>query len=235
MLHPGTAWLSRLRPWLPSQCLICQRWPGASLCADCLARWAQPVHRCRLCALALPLPAQVCGQCLRQPPAQALCLAAVDYAYPWQQLLGDFKFRGHTALAWQLSELLRSHPEISALLQREPLLIPVPLSAQALRQRGYDQTALLARALAPRLVLHDAVERQASPLPQHQLTRSQRLRAMRGQFSMRAGALPRLAGQLVVVLDDVVTTGATISALAQCLRQAGAREVAAIVVARTPA
>lgn len=247
MTYPGPSWLSRLaglapvQPLqqslaglLPSQCLVCRRWPGHSLCADCLARWARPVHRCRLCAIALPLPAVVCGQCLRHPPALARCVAAVDYAWPWRSLLGEFKFQGNTALALSLARLLLRDAQVHSLLQPDVVLVSVPLSRERLRQRGFDQTALIARALAPRLLLPRGIERAHTLVEQHRLTRQQRLKALHDVFSVTAVARQRIEGRSVVLLDDVMTTGATLQALAGCMLRAGAVQVSAIAVARTP-
>lgn len=239
-------WLSRLRqPWdaalqaLPSQCAVCRRWPAERLCADCLARWAQASHRCLRCALHLPAPTPLCGACLRQPPALAACVAAVDYAYPWQQLIGDFKFRADIGLARSLGRLLAEHAPAQPLLQSCDALIPVPSSARRLRERGFDHTLLLARALSRQLPLSleirsHAVQRQHTDMPQHVLSRHQRLRQLRGVFQVPPAHAEAIKSQHLLLFDDVMTTGATLNALAGSLLQAGAASVSALVIARTP-
>lgn len=243
---PAT-WLSRrlalprralrgLADALPSQCAICRRWPARRLCPDCCARWAAARPRCRCCAMAMPAGVQVCGACLRHPDALASCLAAVDYAYPWRTVIGDFKFRGDIGLARSLAGLLRQSPQVCAQLAECDALLPMPLSPQRLRERGFHQTLLLARALSrqqPVTVLAQAVRRHHTSQPQHDLPRAQRLRQLRSAFEVAPGQQQRIEGRRLLLLDDVMTTGASLHALARCLRRAGAAEVSALVLART--
>ncbi len=222
---------------LPSQCAVCRRWPAHRLCHDCRARWAPALPRCRSCAIAVPSGVQVCGSCLRNPDALTACVAAVDYAYPWQAVIGDFKFRGDTGLAASLSALLLQSAAACAQLAACDALVPMPLSPQRLRERGFHQTLLLARALArhqPVTVLARAVERRHTDVPQHDLGRAQRLRQLRSAFHVVPAQRECIAGRRLLLLDDVMTTGASLHALARCLRRAGAAEVSALVLARTP-
>lgn len=243
-LHATWLWQLR-RQWdgvlraLPSQCALCRRWPGERLCADCRARWASTSHRCLRCALHLPAPTPLCGACLRQPPALAACVAAVDYAYPWQQLIGDYKFRADTGQARSLSLLLAEHAPAQQLLQRCDALIPMPCSARRLRERGFDHILLLARALTrlqpcSPMILSNTIKRQHTAMPQHSLGRQQRLRQLRGAFQVQAAHAESIKNQHLLLLDDVMTTGATLDALANCLLQTGAASVSALVIARTP-
>lgn len=235
-------WLSRLqRRWdatlqaLPSQCAICGRWPGQRLCADCRARWAQALPRCALCARQLPPHAPaVCGACLRHPPRLARCIAVLDYAYPWRQVIADFKFHADLGLARSLGALLAFHAAALQMLQECDALLPVPASPQRLRERGFDHTLLLARALRPPALWHRAVLRRHTAQAQHELPRAQRLRQLRHAFSVAPGWHERVAARKLVLLDDVMTTGATLDALAGCLLRAGAASVSALVLARTP-
>jgi len=163
-------------------------------------------------------------------------VAAVDYAWPWRAIIADFKFHGDFALARSLAALLLQVPQARALLAQCDALVPMPLSAPRLRARGFDQTLLLARALAaqvPIALLPHAVLRQHSAQAQHQLSRARRLRQLRAAFSVAAGQQARIAARSVLLLDDVMTTGASLYALADCLRQAGAAQVHALVLART--
>lgn len=235
-------WLSRLsRPWnavldaLPSQCAICRRWPAARFCADCLARWSQPVPRCSLCARHLEGGAAVCGACLKQPPRLKHCIAVLDYAYPWQNVIARYKFHGDTGLAHGLGRLIFSHPQVEQVLDGSDLLLPVPASDQRLRERGFDHTLLLARALHPPIpVWHRAVERRHTLQSQHELGRAQRLRHLQKAFAVAPDFSSRIRGRHVALLDDVMTTGATLDALAGCLLQSGAAGVSALVLCRTP-
>ncbi|WP_245587256.1 ComF family protein [Comamonas composti] len=193
--------------------------------------------RCSRCAQLLPAGTAVCGACLRHPPLLKHCVAAVDYAYPWRSLLTDFKFRGDTGLARCLAGLLLATPEARQLLAECDGLIPMPLSSQRLKERGFQQSLLLARPLARATgarLLSQAVLRLHTGQAQHDLPRAQRLRQLRGVFSVHHARASQIAGRKLLLLDDIMTTGASLHALADCLLRAGASQVSAMVVARTP-
>lgn len=235
-------WLSRLNQHcsaileaLPSQCAICRRWPGPRFCDDCLARWSQAASRCSLCARQLAGGARICGACLKQPPRLSHCIAGLDYAYPWQNVIARYKFRADTGLSRGLGRLLASHPSAQQMLNGCDALLPVPASDQRLRERGFDHTLLLARAMEPPIpIWHRAVERRHTPQPQHELGRAQRLRHLQKAFVITAGYKARICGKRIALLDDVMTTGATLDALADCLLKAGAADISALVLCRTP-
>ncbi|RGE43344.1 ComF family protein [Comamonas testosteroni] len=238
-------WLSRLRRqrplWpdtLPSQCAVCHRWPGPRICRDCRLRWAADSHRCQTCALPLPAMVSHCGACLAHPPRLAHCSAALDYAYPWQDLITRYKFQADLGLVRSLGRLMAEHPDIHHQLQQCDALLPIPASDERLRERGFDHTLLLAQSVTrqaggPTLLSH-VVQRQHIQLPQHSSSRAQRLRQLRSVFSVKAAQQSDIAGRKLLLLDDVMTTGATLDALAACLLSAGAASVSAIVLARTP-
>lgn len=195
----------------------------------------------------MPLPARparhgadairICGACLVKPPPLTHCLAALDYAYPWQTVIGDFKFRGDTGLARSLAALLLELPQVREQLEQCDLLLPMPLSPQRLRERGFHQTLVLARALAaqaPGKLRHQAVQRAHTAQAQHDLSRALRLRQLRTVFSVPPAQLAHVRDRKVLLIDDVMTTGASLHALATCLRRAGAAQVSALVLARTP-
>lgn len=224
-------------PW-PNQCAVCRaatRGTGRRLCEDCIARFAAPRWRCTRCALAMPDGVAVCGRCLREPPPWSRTVAACDYGHPWDGVLGDFKFRAALDLAPALAELL------ARALGPEPpsvdLLLPVPLAPPRLRERGYNQAALLAAALGRRLrrpVRDDLLLRIADTPHQLSLPRERRIANLRGAFAVEPLALAAVRDQRIALLDDVMTTGATLAEAARTLRDAGAAEVEAWVVARTP-
>ncbi|WP_159911255.1 ComF family protein [Pantoea sp. 18069] len=232
--------LAQVQQALPSQCGICGRWPSQRVCGDCTARWAGTQPRCRRCALPLPAGAAECGACLRAPPAFDAAWAAVDYGYPWSLLLAQLKFQQDPGAAYALAQLLARVPGVSAALASARWIVPVPLSDQRLRERGFNQAALLARALAGNCAplpqapdcAHLLVRARHTPA-QSGLQRDRRLRNLRGAFEVPAWQTARLAGQRVVLVDDIMTTGATLDAAAQALRRAGASHICAMVVART--
>ena len=92
-------WIKGMLDALPSQCLVCHRWPSQPFCEDCVSRFAQPHTRCQTCALPIPSGLWQCGACITNPPALDVCLAAVSYDSPWADLIVDFKFRQHPGRA----------------------------------------------------------------------------------------------------------------------------------------
>ncbi|HEY0660988.1 MAG TPA: double zinc ribbon domain-containing protein [Lysobacter sp.] len=242
---------SRLRFWLrldaarllwPSRCLACDA-PGLDsldLCAACAA--ALPWNRCACprCAIPLPAPAPACGACLQRDAALARrgrarplteVHAACVYAAPIDRLLPRFKFHHDLAAGRLLAQLMA---ETCALLPRPDALLPLPLHRARLRRRGYDQALELAKPLARVLelpLLDGALIRIRNTAPQSRLDATQRHRNLRGAFALRGGAaLPAH----VVLVDDVMTTGATLHAAATALRRAGVARVDAWVCARVP-
>jgi len=229
------ALLDRLSTALPSQCAVCHAWPAAPVCEACVARFAQPQPRCQTCALPVAAGIERCGACLRQPPPLDACLAAVPYAYPWDDLITRYKFGPAPGWSAALALLLRSAPWVEPALEAADLLLPMPLSAPRLRQRGFNQALELARRLAPHKTRTDWLLRPRDTPPQSALPRHERLRNVRGAFAVDPLRQPEVQGRRVVLLDDVMTSGASLFAAAQTLREAGAAHITGLVLARTEA
>jgi ComF family protein len=157
----------------------------------------------------------------------------VSYAYPWSGLVVDFKFHQHTGWARTLALLMRSAPWVEPALDRADLLIPMPLSRQRLRERGFNQTLELARALEPTKTAQDLLLRLRDTPPQSALPRKERLRSVQGVYAVEPLRASALKDRRVVLLDDVMTTGASLFAAAQVLREAGAAHITGLVFART--
>jgi len=224
-------------PWmsLPSLCAVCRAWDRRRVCGDCLARFAAPRPRCARCAVALPDGAEQCGDCLLEPPPFARTIAAVDYGFPWDRLVARLKFHAALDLADTLADLL--HGAVVRADARVDLLVPVPLSRERLRERGFNQAWELARRVARRLRIDanaGALLRVKDTAHQLSLPRDQRAGNARAAFAMEPRQLAALRGRTVAVVDDVMTTGTTLAEIARVLQRAGAREVHAWVVARTP-
>lgn len=237
-----TAGVRALPRHLPSQCAVCRAWPAEPLCNGCVTRFAQPVPRCRTCAIALPAqpppPADgtlQCGGCLSEPPPLDLCLAAVSYGYPWAGVLTQFKFQGQPGWAGSLATLLRSTPWVEPALDHADAVVALPLSPRRLRERGFNQSLLLARALAPGKTDAHLLLRLTDTPPQHALPRSERLRNLRGAFAVDPLRASEVAGKRLVLVDDVMTTGASLFTAAAALKAAGAAHVTGLVLARTEA
>lgn len=238
-------WLARLGRHLPGQCAVCHAWPSQPVCAPCLRRFSPPVQRCPGCALAwTPRPGEPlrCPDCIRQPLALDLCFAALDYAYPWADLLARMKFQQQTGWSAFFAERLAGQSIVAAVLaQLEPgdWLLPLPLSRERLAERGFNQAWELAKALHWRCrtagrARADLLVRVRHALPQSQLRRNQRLANVQAAFAVDPLQIAALAGRQVVLVDDVMTTGASLSAAAQALKAAGVRSVVGMVAARTP-
>lgn len=175
----------------------------------------------------------MCGACVKSLPNFDACIAAVDYAYPWADALAQFKFRGDPGWARALSTLMRSTPWMEPALEMADRVLPVPLSAERLRERGFNQSALLVTQLAgPKADLHTLLRLHANEA-QSSLPRAQRLRNLRGAFAIEPRHAAALRGQRVVLIDDVMTTGATLQAATQALREVGVAHVTTAVLART--
>ena len=223
------------KPWqMPGQCAICRGWGRERLCSACLRRYAPAQTRCFTCALLMPRSGlKRCGRCIQHPPPLDRTVAAWDYAFPWDGLVQRFKFQARTELSGALAERLgQAIGEADA-----DLLLPVPLSAQRLRERGYNQSLVLARSLARRLQVPcsgDLLLRVRETSQQAHLKLAERAANVRGAFAIEPLRLRELVGQRVAVVDDVMTSGATLFEIARVLSQAGAASVQAWVLARTP-
>ena len=185
--------------------------------------------------------AQRCGACLRQPPPLDAALAALPYAYPWSTLITRYKFGEQHGWAGFFAGLMLAAPGAQAALeglQPGDWLLPVPLSAQRLQSRGFNQAWELACALErqsgtraradARLLL-----RVRDTPPQSRLARAARLANVRGAFQVDPLRADSLHGRRVLLVDDVMTSGASLFAAAQALREAGAARITALVLART--
>lgn len=231
----------RAASW-PGTCQVCGRWPAQPVCQPCEVRFARTLRRCRCCAAVLTADTGICGACqtLRETAALHSCVAAVDYAFPWDSLIARFKFRNEPGWAGPFADLMLRHPPASELLHSCTVLVPVPVTPQRLAERGYNQAWELVKALQQRAeppapsALPDALVRVRETADQHRLPREQRLHNLRGVFAAHPRQVPRLARAHVLLVDDVTTTGATLQAAAQALLHAGVARVSALVLARTP-
>ena len=213
---------------LPQHCLLCSAAAHAHpLCENCYAGlpWL-PTTRCPQCAL--PTQAgNVCGACLSQPPRFDTVTAAFAYEWPLSTLIHHYKYAGNLALAGLLANALAARIATAV-----DLIVPMPLSPQRLRERGFNQALEVARIVGGvtgiTLAAHTC-RRVRDGAPQAALPWRERAKNIRGAFVCDAD----LSGKRVAVIDDVLTTGATLGELARNLRKAGALEVHGWVVART--
>ena len=211
-------------------CLLCGARSGVqSVCRACHAElpW-QRQPQCPQCALPTP-GGEVCGACLKHPPAFDRTHAALTYTFPLDRLIPRLKYHGQLSivpvLANCLSEAVTAQP-------RPDWLIPMPLHPARIRERGFNHATEIARDLARQLGLRlDATscQRIRDTPPQRGLKHDARRRNVRGAFTCSQN----LEDQHIALIDDVMTTGTSLDELAATLKRAGAREVSCWVVART--
>ncbi len=220
-----------LRRALPGRCAFCLApcEEGRAWCTACHAALPWNRSACPVCAE--PLPATVaprpCGHCLRRSPCFQCARVPLRYEGEVAELMQRFKFHASPRAGTLLLALLEE-----GLAGSEPpqALIAVPLHPHRARERGFDQGYWLAERLAARLhVPLVGARRLADTRSQRGLDRGKRRGNLRGAFRLEARLPPRVA-----LLDDVMTTGATLDALARACRQAGATEIEAWAIARTP-
>ncbi len=226
----------RLAQWLaqcllPARCLLCGE-PGSGgvdLCAACRGELPWARSACLGCALPLPDGGQTCCGCLAGAPPSARTCATLLYHPPVDRLLLRFKFHGDLAAGAVLAALMA---EAMAGAEPPQALVPVPLHRSRLRQRGYDQALELARPLAAALGLPlqpRLLRRIRATAPQSELGAAARQGNVRGAFAAAATPLRHVA-----LVDDVMTTGATVHAAARALQCAGVARVDVWVCARVP-
>lgn len=233
MKWPGlplkTLW--RRRGW-PTHCAICNSWGVDVLCEACVASFAQPRTRCRHCALPIAPGVRVCTDCQSQTPLLDFCVASVNYAWPWSEVMVNFKFHAQPAWAHSLALLMRHTPGAELMLESCDVALPVPVSAERLTDRGYNQSALLSQQLAGHKSRPHWLIRSAHTQAQSKLTREQRLHNLDQAFSLSPDAVNNIAGKRLLLIDDVMTTGTTLRQAATVLKNAGAQSVHALVFAR---
>jgi ComF family protein len=225
--------IERFAASVPGQCAVCRAWPAQPVCEACVDRFAQPEARCRRCAMPVAAGITECGHCLSAPPPLDQCYAAVSYQYPWSALISQYKFNGKAGWARAFATLMRSAPWVEPALEQADRVLPMPLSSQRLAERGFNQALLLARALSPRKAESDLLLRVKHTPTQTALDREQRAANVKGAFAMQPMRAGEVRGKRLVLVDDVMTSGASLFSAAATLRHAGAASVTALVLART--
>jgi len=227
--------------WLKNKqfCLLCGDATDTvqPICTPCESELPWLGDHCATCALPLPMSSLQCGQCSTHPPAFERVLAPWAYEFPVDNLITRFKHQAKWPLGRLLGELLAQSLQhhFNEGLERPDALVPVPLAAQRLRQRGFNQATLLARWLSGPLQLpgEEHLLRRIHDTPAQQaLDARARRRNLRHAFAMMPGAQVR--GRHLALVDDVLTTGATAQTLARLLLDAGAARVDVYCLARTP-
>lgn len=224
-------WLNLL---LKQTCFLCTNHNGGTLglCDACLN--ALPWHNAPQCPqCGLISDGSVCGSCLSSSPSFDASHALFTYDYPVDSLLQHYKYRGTLHLANTFASLLlqkqlsesRSKPTID-------LIMPMPMHATRLKQRGFNQALEISRLLGRHMNIrldHQSCQRIKCSPPQASLPLKERIKNIRGAFHCQQN----LQGLNIAMIDDVMTTGASMNELAKTLKQAGAAHVECWVIART--
>lgn len=228
---------------LPGCCAVCGKWPAHGVCQSCYVTFKKTSHRCYVCAIELPsAELKICGHCLKRPFAFDETMAAVSYIAPWRELVQKLKFYEGADNARLIAQLLYlildAHQK---LVEPADLILPIPVTKQRMRERGYNQSWEVAKHLS-RLsgitanphILHHRLTITQTPISQTHRKRKERFRALKDMFFVDEKDVKFLQGKHIVLLDDVMTTGATLHHAALALKKVGVKKVSAWVFARTP-
>lgn len=214
----------------PQTCVICNRIGRyrTPLCQNCIDQLPRLQQHCLRCANPLPRN-EVCGRCLQNSPAYDKVVAAFLYQTPIDQLINQFKYQQGYHIGEWLAELWMQTTQVD--FSSIDCIMPVPMHRNRLRKRGYNQAAILTKHLAHasnrRIDLH-ALKKIKQTTAQSTLPARQRQ-----QLSSKVFSVNKLAVRHVALIDDVMTTGSTLDAVATCLKNSGIQSVTACVVART--
>ncbi len=224
---------------LPPRCYGCgeEVQKQGTLCASCWSGLRFITNpRCRLCGYpfdyALP-DSSLCGACLARPPTYDKAVSALVYDDASRKLILSFKHGDRTETSPSLAQIMAQAGQDC--LEQADLIVPVPLHRGRLFSRRYNQSALLARSLSSISGLPWSpylLERCKRTTSQGGLNRAQRARNVRDAFRTRRGKAAAVAGRHVLLVDDVLTTGATVEACTSCLRKAGAASILVLTLAR---
>lgn len=202
------------------------------ICVDCLGDL--PWHRTNYCPqCALPsLNNVVCGHCLQSPPEFDATRAMFRYEFPVNEMLQRYKYNHLLNMAKTFGQLMSESMTSAEVSRLADIIIPMPLHPKRLQERGFNQAVEIARIIGRTLKIEvdgRSFSRKKLSAPQVSLPMKERVKNMQGAFDCNA----RLDGLKVLLIDDVMTTGASLNALAKTARKAGARHVECWVVART--
>jgi len=214
---------------VPPSCLLCGADAGQGhICPGCRddLPWLVQAH-CPQCATPTP-GGQVCGACLKRPPAFDRTRAALVYTYPLDRLIPRLKYHGRLAIAPALGTCLVQSVASGPMPDS---LMAMPLHPQRIRERGFNHATEIAREVAKQVgrpLDTRSCQRIRDTPPQQGLKHDIRRRNVRGAFTCSSA----VQGQHIALIDDVMTTGTSLDEVAATLKRAGAREVSCWVVAR---
>lgn len=210
--------------------MLCSVSAKQDLCEPCYNHLPQlPLNHCPICLWPVPT-AEICGACLTKPPAFTRTIAALRYTFPVDAMIHALKYQNNLAIAPILANLLITR--LIATERMPDIIIPMPLHRVRLRERGFNQAMEISRYISKHMrivLLPDSCQRIKHTPPQTGLPWKDRQKNIRKAFSCKID----LSGKHVALVDDVMTTGATLNELAKVLRKQGATEISNWVIART--
>jgi ComF family protein len=225
---------------LPAQCLICALESNDKLiCSYCEKKILSPRHFCLHCALPLNKTANYCGDCLQKDYLFDHIHALGDYKKPLSILIKQLKYQQQLIAGELLAELLTK--SILSRYNKQQLtsfdyLLAVPLHPKKLRQRGFNQAQIIADSLHKALgipLLENYIIRNQNTVPQEGLSISERRNNLTNAFAVDPGTTQQITGKNIIIIDDVVTTGATINSLCKHLKNKGAHDLIIFCISRT--
>lgn len=228
-------WKPRLPRPLSLNCLLCGEQSQQHICQPCLALIEHNHKCCKLCALPLSISGETCGECLKKAPDYDQLIAPFIYQAPLSNLIMSFK-QSNTTIAHQLmcklfceaiAEFYTNQPQ-----EIPQTVTPVPLYWLRHLQRGFNQAAMLSYSVSCALnIEHKHLFKRVKTSKEQKLSsRKQRLKNLKDSFIIEES----VTGKHIAIVDDVMTTGATVNQLATLLKQAGASSVSVWLLARTP-
>ncbi|MDP1766342.1 MAG: ComF family protein [Methylotenera sp.] len=218
---------------LKQRCLLCSAQDGGEhgLCNECLndLPW-HAAPQCPQCGL--HSNSLVCGSCLNNPPHFNATHSLFTYDFPVDAMMQHYKYGSMLNISHIFGQLLGKKIN----LETVDLVIPMPMHRTRLKERGFNQALEIAKILAENnaeKLDYKSAQRQKLTPPQASLALKERVKNIKGAFKISADLTNHLAGKRIAIVDDVMTTGASLNELAKILKQAGATHVECWVVART--
>lgn len=215
------------RSLFKQNCMLCAATETTSLglCRPCETELPHlSEEHCNQCAL--PSHAETCGRCLSNPPAFDKTDALFDYVFPINAVIQAYKYNQQLQTSWMLGSLLGNKVSATGI----DMIVPMPMHPQRLKERGFNQALEIAKNLpSAQIVNYQDVVRIKNTSPQASLPLKARAKNIRNAFQTNI----ELTGLRIAIVDDVMTTGASLNELAKTLKKAGANHVECWVIART--
>jgi len=224
--------------FFPSHCLNCEKIISrdALFCEVCwhkLQFITEP--KCQICSypfeIEISFASPICSKCLAKKPSFDRTVTIFRFNEILSKAIGDLKYRDQTFLAQKLARILA--PKIKSEIDNCDVLCVVPLHLKKLRRRKFNQAALIAKKISTKKFIPDLLWRLVDTVPQVMLKKKQRETNLKKVFLVNKKYRDFLRGKKVVLLDDVMTTGATLESCAKALKKCGAKEVVVVVIAKT--